>query len=318
MTSGVGVLLHIDNPTVADVEDVARAAEAAGADFLGLPDAFWWRDTWVLGAAAAAVTTRLDVGPFVTNPYTRHPFQTAARLATLQELAGGRVRIALGAGGSELTAAAGVDRNDAATRIRSLARLIRSVAAGEPLDAASGRRLDAPLRPVPIVVAGRADAVLRAGGAVGDSVLLWAIPHPDLTRSAELVAAGAAGGRTAPGSAPELIWAPVADYDGFDAARGTIAYSVLNSHAGLHERWGLSAGDVDRLRTVLVTEGNLAASALVPEHAVPDLVLSAADVDGAAALAAGIGAQSVAVRATSAAAVAGAVAWARRVLTACG
>ena len=313
MTSGIGVLLHIDNPTIADVEDVARAAEVAGADFLGLPDAFWWRDTWVLAARAAAATTRLDVGPFVTNPYTRHPFQTVASLATLQELAGGRVQIAIGAGGSELSAAAGIDRGDAATRIRSLARLIRSVAAGEPLDPASGRRLEAPLQPVPIVVAGRADAVLRAGGAVGDRVLLWAIPHPDLARSAEMVAAGAVD--RAP---PELIWAPVADYDGFDAARGTIAYSVLNSHAGLHERWGLAPDDIDRLRTVLVTEGNLAASALVPEHAVPDLVLSAADVDGAAALATGIGAHSLAVRATSAGAVAGAVAWARRVLSACG
>jgi 5,10-methylenetetrahydromethanopterin reductase len=312
MTSGIGVLLHIDNPTIADVEEVARAAEAAGADFFGLPDAFWWRDTWVLATRAAAVTTRLDVGPFVTNPYTRHPFQTVASLATLQEVAGGRVQIALGAGGSELSAAAGIDRHDAATRIRSLARLIRSVAAGEPLDAGSGRRLDVPLEPVPVVVAGRADAVLRAGGAVGDRVLLWAIPHPDLARSAAVVAAGAAGRST-----PELIWAPVADYDGFDAARGTIAYSVLNSHAGLHERWGLTPGDIDRLRTVLVTEGNVAASALVPEHAVPDLVLAAADVDGAAALASGIGARSIAVRTTSAAAVAGAVDWARRVLAAC-
>ena len=119
MTSGIGVLLHIDNPTIADVEDVARAAEVAGADFLGLPDAFWWRDTWVLAARAAAATTRLDVGPFVTNPYTRHPFQTVASLATLQELAGGRVQIAIGAGGSELSAAAGIDRGDAATRIRT-------------------------------------------------------------------------------------------------------------------------------------------------------------------------------------------------------
>jgi hypothetical protein len=93
---------------------------------------------------------------------------------------------------------------------------------------------------------------------------------------------------------------------------------VLNSHAGLHEQWGLTSDDVERLRTVLVTEGNLAASALVPEHAVPDLVLSAADIGGAAALASGISARSIAVRATSAAAVAGAVAWARRVLAACG
>ena len=318
MTSGVGVLMHVDNPTVGDVEDVARAAEAAGADFLGLADAFWWRDTWMLAARAAAVTTRLDVGPFVTNPYTRHPFQTVASVATLQEVAGGRVQLAIGAGGSELTAAAGIDRRDAGRRIRELVALVRTVAAGGPLDPVSGRRLEVPLHPLPIVVAGRGDAVLRAGGAVGDSVLLWAIPHPDLARSAEVVAAGAARGRSAPGPRPELIWAPVADYDCFDAARGTIAYSVLNSHAGLHERWGLAPDDVERLRTVLVTEGTLAASALVPEHAVPDLVLSATDIDRAAELAAGIRARSIAVRATSAAVVAGAVAWARRVLTACG
>ncbi len=228
------------------------------------------------------------------------------------------MRIALGAGGSELSAAAGIDRHDAATRIRAMARLIRSVAGGEPLDAASGRRLDVPLDEVPIVVAGRADGVLRAGGAVGDAVLLWAIPHPDLARSAEVVAAGARAGRDAPVARPELIWAPVVDYDGAATARGTVAYSVLNSHAGLHERWGLSPDDVERLRTVLVTEGNLAASALVPEGAAPDLVLSAADVDGAAALATEIGARSIAVRATSADAVAGAVAWARQVLAACG
>jgi 5,10-methylenetetrahydromethanopterin reductase len=314
----IGVLLHVNNPTVGDVEDVARAAEEAGADYVGVPDAFWWRDTWVLAAKAAAATTRIAVGPFVTNPYTRHPFQTLASLATLQDVAGDRACIALGAGGSELTAAAHLDRSDAATRIRALARLLRAVAAGEPLDEESGRRLEVPLRPTRIVVAGRADGVLRAGGAVGDAVLLWAIPHPDLIRSAGVVATGAARGRSASGAAPELIWAPVVDYDGFAASRGSIAYSVLNSNAALHERWGLSPGDVDRLRRVLVTEGNTKASALVPEHAVPDLVLSATDVDRAAALATETATASIAVRADSADSVAGAVGWARRVLDAMG
>jgi hypothetical protein len=312
----IGVLLHVNNPTFADVEAVARAAEEAGADFVGLPDAFWWRDVWVLAARAAAVTTRTAVGPFVTNPYIRHPFQTLASLATLQDIAGDRVRLGLGAGGSELTAAAHIDRGDAATRIRNLARLVRAVAAGGPLDAATGRRLDVPLRPAPIVVAGRADGVLRAGGAVGDAVLLWAIPHPDLLRSADVVAAGAARRRSAPGTVPELIWAPVVDHDGFGSSRGSIAYSVLNSHSGLHERWGLSPADIEHLREVLVSEGNTAASALVPEHVVPDLVLSAIDIDRAAALASAIGATSMAVRADSPASVAGAVGWARRVLSA--
>jgi 5,10-methylenetetrahydromethanopterin reductase len=308
----IGVLLHINNPSLDDVEAVARAAEEAGADFLGVPDAFWWRDTWILAARAAAATTRIGVGPMVTNPYLRHPFQTLASLATLQDVAGDRAILGVGAGGSEVTAAAHIERSDAATRIRALAGLARAVASGAPLDASSGRRLEVPLRPAPIVVAGRGDAVLRAAGAVGDSALLWAIPHPDLGRSAALVTNGAAGRDTA----PELIWAPVVDHGGEAAARTSIAYSVLNSHAGLHERWGLGPSDLERLRAVLVSEGNAAASALVPDEIVPDLVLAAGDVDRAARLAAEIGAPSVAVRADNAATVGERVEWARRILSA--
>jgi 5,10-methylenetetrahydromethanopterin reductase len=310
----IGVLLHINNPSVDDVEAVARAAEEAGADFLGLPDAFWWRDTWILAARAAAVTTRLRIGPTVTNPYLRHPFQTLASLATLQDVAGDRVVLGLGAGGSELTAAAHTDRSDAATRIRALARLARAVAAGAPLDEASGRRLEVPLRPVPIVVAGRGDAVLRAAGAVGDYALLWAIPHSDLERSARQVEAGAAKGRSAPGERPELLWAPVVDHDGQASARNSIAYSVLNSHAGLHEYWGLGPDDLDRLRSVLVAEGNTAASTLVPEEIVPDLILAGDDTDRAARFAAQIDATSLAVRADDPASVGERVEWARGVL----
>ncbi|HKA04806.1 MAG TPA: LLM class flavin-dependent oxidoreductase [Acidimicrobiales bacterium] len=308
----IGVLLHINNPSLDDVEAVAGAAEDAGADFVGVPDAFWWRDTWILAARAAAATARIAVGPMVTNPYLRHPFQTLASLATLQDVAGDRVILGVGAGGSEITAAAHIGRTDAATRIRALARLARAVAAGAPLDGSSRRRLEIPLRPTPIVVAGRGDAVLRAAGAVGDYALLWAIPHPDLGRSAALVTDAATGRDVG----PELIWAPVVDHDGEAAARTSIAYSVLNSHAGLHEQWGLRPADLERLRTVLVSEGNAAASALVPDEIVPDLVLSAGDIDRAARLAAEIGASSVAVRADNAATVGERVEWARRILTA--
>ena len=51
----VGVISHLHNPTLDDAAELAWAAEAAGADWLGLPDAFWWRDTWLLAATAATV-----------------------------------------------------------------------------------------------------------------------------------------------------------------------------------------------------------------------------------------------------------------------
>ena len=117
-----------------------RAAESAGADWLGLPNAFWWRDTWILAAEAARVTQRLAVGPVVTNPYTRHPFVTLAAIATLQDLAGPRVILGVGAGGSEIGGAAKISRADAPERTAELAGLIRRVTAGQPLDEASGHR----------------------------------------------------------------------------------------------------------------------------------------------------------------------------------
>ncbi len=96
----VGVIAHIENPGFDEVRHLARTAEQAGADWLGVADAFWWRDTWLLLAEAARVTERIALGPLVTNPYLRHPFVTVSALASLQDLAGPRVFAGLGAGGS--------------------------------------------------------------------------------------------------------------------------------------------------------------------------------------------------------------------------
>ncbi len=97
----VGVIAHIDNPSLDEVRQLACTAEQAGADWLGVADAFWWRDTWLLLAEAARATARIRLGPLVTNPYLRHPFVTVSALASLQDLAGPRVFAGLGAGGSE-------------------------------------------------------------------------------------------------------------------------------------------------------------------------------------------------------------------------
>ena len=113
----VRVIAHIENPSFDEVRQLARTAEQAGADWLGVADAFWWRDTWLLLAEAARATARIRLGPLVTNPYLRHPFVTVSALASLQDLAGPRVFAGLGAGGSEIRLAAKISRADAPVRI---------------------------------------------------------------------------------------------------------------------------------------------------------------------------------------------------------
>jgi 5,10-methylenetetrahydromethanopterin reductase len=313
----VGVIAHLDNPTVADVRALAEAAEDAGADWLGVADAFWWRDTWILLAEAARVTERLELGPMVTNAYLRHPFHTVSAVATLQELAGPRVFLGLGAGGSEVGGAAGISRRDAPARIAELAALVRRVTAGAPLDERSGRGLDLPLATTPILVAGRGDGVLRAAGRTADRALLWAVPQSDLERSAGVVRAGAE--RRDDGAdphGPDLIWAPLVVHSANDAgrARAIAAYGVLNASADLRAAWGIGDDLVEQVRAALLAGGAGAAASLVPRHVVDDVASPDADVDRHAGFAARIGARHLAVPAHDVRLVGDRVSWARAVL----
>jgi alkanesulfonate monooxygenase SsuD/methylene tetrahydromethanopterin reductase-like flavin-dependent oxidoreductase (luciferase family) len=314
----VGIISHLPNLTLAQAQLLAVAAEAAGADWLGLPDAFWWRDSWMLLAEAARVTNRIGLGPLVTNPLLRHPFHTVAAVATLQDLAGDRVFVGLGAGGSEVSGAAGVSRREAPSRIRALAGLLRAVAAGAPLDPRSGRALEVPLLRATIVVAGRGRRILEAAGQTADTALLWAVPHSDLERSAGLIQAGAADGRDPDAGArrPEIVWAPLVAHDERSAAwaRSTVAYSVLNSTAQLQSSWGLDAETVGRLRDRLVAGGAAAAASLVPAAALSDLIIADPDPSAVGLIAQKIGATSMALPAFTLDGLTERVAWARDVL----
>lgn len=312
----VGVITHLHNAGFDDVCALAQAAEDAGADWLGLPDAFWWRDSWVLLAEVARVTSRIEIGPMVTNPYLRHPFHTVAAVATLQDLAGDRVFVGIGAGGSEVSAAAGVSRRDAPVRVRALAGLLRSVAAGQPLDAASGRFLEVPLRPAPVLIAGRGNGILETAGRAADRALLWAVPTSDLQRSASVIAAGASKGRDTASARPELVWAPLVDHGvtSRERVRAIAAYSVLNSRRELQARWGLSPETVNRLHQLLVGGGAAAARDLVPAAALDDLIVHDPDPARVGQQARALGVTSIALPAFSVDEVGERVSWARAVL----
>ena len=85
----------------------ARRAEAAGFDSLWIWDHFVSRgrltdpllECWSMLAAAAAVTTRVRLGSFVSNVMNRHPAVLARIAATVADLSDGRLELGIGAGG---------------------------------------------------------------------------------------------------------------------------------------------------------------------------------------------------------------------------
>jgi 5,10-methylenetetrahydromethanopterin reductase len=85
------------------VVELARKAENWGFTGLLLADSQnLTADIWVELALAGAATSRLRLGPGVTNPVTRNPAVTASAAATLQAETGGRAVLGLARGDSAL------------------------------------------------------------------------------------------------------------------------------------------------------------------------------------------------------------------------
>lgn len=78
--------------------DRARLAEAVGYDAVWLADERFYREVYTCLAQFAAHTSKVLLGPCVTDPFSRHPALTAMAIATLDEVASGRGILGIGAG----------------------------------------------------------------------------------------------------------------------------------------------------------------------------------------------------------------------------
>ena len=89
-----------------------RAIEDAGFDSIWTGDHFLYRmadgsaegpwDAWAVLAAAAAMTSRVALGPLVTPVGFYNPAVLAKKAATVDEISGGRLVLGLGAGWNEV------------------------------------------------------------------------------------------------------------------------------------------------------------------------------------------------------------------------
>jgi alkanesulfonate monooxygenase SsuD/methylene tetrahydromethanopterin reductase-like flavin-dependent oxidoreductase (luciferase family) len=89
------VLPYGDARTAADL---AAVAEAHGWDAFFVWEPVWGIDAWVALTAAAMQTARIRLGTMLTPLPRRLPWEVAGQVATLDNLSGGRVILAVGLG----------------------------------------------------------------------------------------------------------------------------------------------------------------------------------------------------------------------------
>ena len=85
-------------------------------------DETWWKDMWLLFAAAAGRTKQIRLGPNVTHVIMRDPAHIVQMLGTLDELSGGRAECVVSFGNQSLLPQHGIDT----TGMKPLSRVIEA------------------------------------------------------------------------------------------------------------------------------------------------------------------------------------------------
>jgi 5,10-methylenetetrahydromethanopterin reductase len=176
-----------------------RMAEAEGYAYFWHSDEKFYRDPWVGLTLAALESRSIRLGTGVTEPYARHPALLAMAIASLDEVAGGRAILGIGAGGTGFPPM-GVERRKPAIALREAVTVVRRLLAGETVTLEGevirfrAGRLNFRTRPdIPIFIAARGRRVLETAGEVGDGVMIAPYAsEPGLRHALGLIERGAA------------------------------------------------------------------------------------------------------------------------------
>ena len=175
----VGVVLQNDPPARAVVE-LAKQAEAAGFSHVWTFDSHvLWQEPFVIYSKILDETSRVTVGPMVTNPGTRDWTVIASLFATLNEMYGNRTVCGIGRGDSALRVIGGKPQTLA--ELRTCVEVIRALANGREVDV-RGQRLRfawAPDSRLEVWVAAYGPKALAVAGEVGDGYILQ-LADPDI------------------------------------------------------------------------------------------------------------------------------------------
>jgi len=128
----IGLVLQTD-PPASRVIELARRADDAGFSHVWTFDSHvLWQEPFVIYSQILAQTSRVTVGPMVTNPRSREPSVTASLFATLNDMFGNRTVCGIGRGDSAMRVL-GRSPASLATLSRAM-RVIRDLAEGRAVD----------------------------------------------------------------------------------------------------------------------------------------------------------------------------------------
>ena len=189
-----GLELTPEHP-VGTLADFAATAESAGLDAAFVSHHYNNRDQFMALTEMASRTDDIALGPGIANPYETHPVTLASRMATLQEVSGGRGRFGIGPGDASTLANLGFDQDDALRRTLETFKVAQELWAGERVDhdgtfRADDAGLNYEVESIPVYVGAQGPHMTRMAAKHADGVLYNGVHPRDVEWAADQVAKG--------------------------------------------------------------------------------------------------------------------------------
>jgi len=172
-------------------------AEKSGYDYVWITDHFNNRNVYISLTNIINHTVRVMIGPGVTNPYVMHPVATAQSMASLSEMAPGRIICGLGSGDKTTLDMIGIPRAKPLKTIRESTEIIRSISSGDRMSLdgdiykISGVKLNFKnSERIPIFIGAQGPKMLSLAAEIGDGVLINASNPKDFQPAFKFIEEG--------------------------------------------------------------------------------------------------------------------------------
>jgi 5,10-methylenetetrahydromethanopterin reductase len=240
----------------------AVQAERGGFRNLWITDHFNNRNVYVTLTTAAIYSNKITFGPGVTNPYMVNPVITAQAVATLNEMAPGRVVLGMGAGDKTTLESVGAEMQKPLAAIKEAVDIFRKITSGESVayqgevfKTAGAKFLFKPKGSIPVYVGAQGPKMLELAGKIGDGVLINA-SHP---KDVEYAMGSVKEGIRQAGKNPDQV--DIAAYTSFSvhedlnkatkAAVPVVAFIAAGSPPMLLERHGIDVQKTEEIKAAL-------------------------------------------------------------------
>jgi len=242
----------------------AIQAEKTGFTHLWITDHFNNRNVYVALSIISAYTDKIKFGPGVTNPYFFHPVVTAQAVASLNEIAPGRVICGLGAGDKTTLKMVDMEQKKPLSTIREAVQIIREISSGKNIEfkgeifKIAGAKLNFRMTgTIPIFIGAQGPKMLMLAGEIGDGVLINAASPKDVKPALTFIRQGAE--KAGKKEREEL---EIGAYTSFSVAQSVekamkavtpvVAYIVAGCPEVILERHGISIENSNKIREAIV------------------------------------------------------------------